>query len=89
MKNTQNIEEKLSKINKKNEETASNNYSFGNNSNKLTRRKHLNDSMEENWDKIKERNEEALMKNQWKKTINNLNQLEDLALNQSIVDACD
>ncbi len=29
------------------------------------------------------------MNNQWKKTISNLNQLDDMALNQSIVDAYD
>ena len=36
---------------------------------------------------IKEKNEEVLIKNQWKKTINNLGELEDLAVNESIVDA--
>lgn len=45
LRNTQNIEEKLIKINKKSDEISSNNYSFGNNSNKLSKRKHLTDSV--------------------------------------------
>ena len=44
----------LEKINnKKNEETSSNNYSFGNNSNKLTKKRNLNDSIEMHWLEIK------------------------------------
>jgi hypothetical protein len=85
LRNTQNITEQLVKLQKKNEETGSNNYSFGNNSNKI--RRNLQDSVEENWDMIKEKNEEFLIMNQWKKTINNLGELDEMPVNESIIDA--
>ena len=49
----------LEKINnKKNEEASSNDYSFGNNnSNKLSKKKNLNDSIEMHWLEIKVKNE--------------------------------
>lgn len=66
----------LEKINnKKNEETSSNNYSFGNNSNMLTKKRNLNDSIEMHWLQIKQKNEEGISKNQWKKTINDFEEL--------------